>query len=315
MNFERHLDGCAQQTSKMRHNLTGNLTCIAPNTLRVERCDTVIAPGPQGRRYRRSGSRKLRIGRPAAGWLRPVVTTHSAISPAVIGRASPLAYVAIGARALRQALDLPLDAPLISLLVSRQAYSELVEQAARPARGVTAVYAEAFPEHQIRTIAAVMRRPVTVGALTSAHSRWLETLLRSAAEPSGLSVVVQPHDPAIGLSRNLLRLASADAVLINPDSEIYTPDSLRELLESTYRRRQPVFGFSEALVNAGTLASAFASADDISAHVIELLGLVSEGRLPAPQYPRYWRVAINDSVARSLDIVIDAAARTLGDRP
>lgn len=247
----------------------------------------------------------------------PAVTTHREISPAAIGigRSSPLAYVAIGPRALKQALDLPLDAPLIALLVSRQAYGELLDQSTRPARGVTVVYAEASPAHQIRTIAAVMRRPVTVGALSSTQSRWLEPLLRSAAEAAGLSAVIQTYDSAIGLSRNLLRLASADAVLINPDSEIYTPDSLRELLESTYRRRQPVFGFSEALVNAGTLASAFASADDLSTHVVELLGPISEGRLPAPQYPRYWRVAINDSVARSLDIVIDAAARNLGDRP
>ena len=123
------------------------------------------------------------------------------------------------------------------------------------------------------------------------------------------------YDPAIGMSRNLVRLAAADALLIYPDSDIFDPASLRELLESTYRRRQPVFGFSEALVDAGTLASAFANADDLAANLVELLAAVSEGRLPAPQYPRYWRVAINNSVARSLDIVIDSTARSLGDRP
>jgi ABC-type uncharacterized transport system substrate-binding protein len=128
-------------------------------------------------------------------------------------------------------------------------------------------------------------------------------------------VLAEPYDPSIGLSRNLLRLAVADALLIFPDSGIYNPQSLRELLESTYRRRQPVFGFSEALVKAGTLASAFSSADDIAAHLAELLVAISDGRLPPPQYPRFWRVAINDNVARSLDIVLDDSARSLGDRP
>lgn len=231
------------------------------------------------------------------------------------GRAAPLAYLAIGPAALQRALQVSLDAPLIAALVSRQAYGLLVERANRPARGVTGVFAEASPAQQMRTIAAVMRRRATVGAFTSDDSRDLEPILKFAAENSGLVANVLPYEAAIGMSRNALRLAAADALLIFPDSSIFTPESLRELLESTYRRRQPVFGFSQALVEAGTLASAFASADDLAAQLVELLGAVSERRLPAPKHPSYWRVAINDSVARSLDIEIDARIRNLGDRP
>lgn len=245
----------------------------------------------------------------------PAVTTFRDPIADATGRSKPLAYAAVGPLALQQALRTPLDAPLIAILVSRQAYAQLVDQGARQPRGVTAIFAESSPVQQMRTIAAVMRRPVIVGALSSLRSHYLEPLLNTAAQGAGLSALVQAYDPAIGVSRNLLRLAAADAVLIFPDSDIFSPGSLRELLESTYRRRQPVFGFSEALVNAGTLASAYSSADDLAAHLIELLGSVTENRLPAPDYPRYWRVAINDSVARSLDIVIDSFARSLGDRP
>ena len=229
-------------------------------------------------------------------------------------RPAPIAYLAIGPRALQAALPLPLDAPLISTLVSRQAYGQLVDQVA-PQAAVTAIFAEPSPAQQMRTIAAVLRKRATVGALVSEQSRYIEPLLRKAASDMGLSLLAETHDPSIGLSRNLLRLVTAEAVLIFPDNSIYTPESLRELLESTYRRRQPVFGFSEALVNAGTLASAFSNADDVAAHLADLLGAISDGRVPAPQYPRFWRVAINDSVARSLDIVIDGSARSLGDRP
>lgn len=245
----------------------------------------------------------------------PAVTSSSDIPAVARVRPAPLAYVAVGPRALQQALAIALDAPLIAVLASRQAYGRIVEQGARPSRGVTALFAESSPVQQMRTIAAVMRRPVKVGALVSSQASHMEAAIKAAADATALSAMVQAYDPAIGLSRNLLRLSTADAILTYPDSEIYTPDSLRELLESTYRRRQPVFGFSDALVNAGTLASAFANADDLAAHVVELLGTVTEGRLPVPQYPRYWRVAINDGVARSLDIVVDASARNLGDRP
>lgn len=245
----------------------------------------------------------------------PSVAAYSDAVAAASGRRWPLAYVSVGPRALQQALRVSLHAPLIALLVSRQAYGQLVAQADRRPWGVTSIFAEASPWQQMRTIAAVMRRPVTVGAFLSDHSPELEPTLKAAAETAGLLSRVQRYEPAIGISRNLLRLGTADVLLISPDSNIFDPRSLRELLESTYRRRQPVFGFSEALVAAGTLASAFASADHLAAHVVELLAAVSSGRLPTPQHPRYWGVAINESVARSLDIVIDKSARRLGDRP
>jgi ABC-type uncharacterized transport system substrate-binding protein len=244
----------------------------------------------------------------------PRAAAYTDLSAARAERPAPLAYLAVGPRALQAALAVPLDAPLISVLVSRQAYAQLVDRAAAP-RGVTAIYAEPSPAQQMRTIAAVFRRRVTVGTFVSASSRYAEPLLRDAAASAGLSLIAEAYEPSISLSRNVLRLTRAEALLIFPDSEVYTPESLRELLESTYRRRLPVIGFSEALVNAGTLASAFASAQDLAAHLAELLAAVSDGRVPAPQYPRYWRVAINDNVARSLDIVIDDSARSLGDRP
>jgi ABC-type uncharacterized transport system substrate-binding protein len=167
----------------------------------------------------------------------------------------------------------------------------------------------------MRLIAALYKRTVTVGALISEQSTFMLPLLQRAATDHRLELAVTVADPDVSLSRNLLRLASATVLLIFPDTSLYTPASLRELLESTYRRRQPVVGFSEELVAAGTLASAYSDADDVAAQLQPLLTAIADGRIPEPQYPRYWRVAINDSVARSLDIVIDEPARRLGERP
>lgn len=246
-------------------------------------------------------------------WVRGITIGDAANTGMV--HSGALAYVAIGPRAFQQALHLKLDAPLVAVHVSRQAYEGLLEQAGQDVRAVTGVYAEASPVHQLRTVAAVMRRPVAVGVLASERAEHIRTLLKAAADALKLTLRKHAYEAAAGMSRNLLRLSSADVLLIYPDSEIFTSTTLRELLESTYRRRQPVFGYSEALVRAGTLASAHSSADDLAAHLVDVLGGIAAGHLPAPQYPRYWRVAINDSVARSLDIVVEDAARTLGDRP
>jgi hypothetical protein len=76
-----------------------------------------------------------------------------------------------------------------------------------------------------------------------------------------------------------------------------------------------VIGFSAELVAAGTLASAYTDIDDTVAHLGAVVDSVVSGRVPEPLYPRYWRVAINDNVARSLNVIVDDGVRRLGERP
>lgn len=226
----------------------------------------------------------------------------------------PRFYVAIGAGALASLATERLNAPLLALLVSRQAFERIAGASGRDS-AITAIYAEPAPLHQMRVIRALFRRGVTVGVLVSRTSASMADVLREAALAQGLSLHVEIYEPDLRLSRNLLRIADAAAVLAYPDAAIYSTQNLRELLEATYRRRQPVIGFSAALVVAGTLASAVSDADDLASQVAALAPEMSDRRLPPAQYPRYWRVAINDRVARSLDVIVEPSVRGMGDRP
>jgi ABC-type uncharacterized transport system substrate-binding protein len=178
---------------------------------------------------------------------------------------------------------------------------------------VTAIYAEPSPAQQMQLIAAIFGRRVAVGVFLSEQTAGLAAELTEAARAHGLELDLQRLAPAADLSRALNRLRSARVLLIVPDAGLYTPRTLRELIESGYRRRLPIVGFSAGLVAAGTLATAYADIDDTVAHLVEVLQASASGPLPPPGYPRYWRVAVNDHVARSLDIVIDESVRRLGE--
>lgn len=233
---------------------------------------------------------------------------------ALVAGGQPAAYVAVGPTALQKAMSIRLNAPLICMFASRQSFAR--SMAVRTGEGrATAIYAEPSPWHQMRLIAALYKRTVTVGVLVSEQSGFMVPLLQEAAAEHRLELALAFADASFGLSRNLLRLAQATVLLIFPDTALFTPASLRELLESTYRRRQPVIGFSEALVTAGTLASAYSDIDDTLSQLQVVVAALGNGRLLEPQYPRFWRVAVNDSVARSLDVVVDDAVRRMGDRP
>jgi putative tryptophan/tyrosine transport system substrate-binding protein len=167
----------------------------------------------------------------------------------------------------------------------------------------------------MRLIASLYKRQVTVGVLVSEQSASMEPALRDAASASGLRIEIARVEQNVGLTRALNLLDSATVLMIFPDSALYSQTSLRELLESTYRRRLPVIGFSAALVAAGTLASAYTDVQDTLRQLDGVLDQIAEGRPPTPRYPAYWRVAVNDNVARSLNVVVDEATSSLGDRP
>jgi putative tryptophan/tyrosine transport system substrate-binding protein len=246
----------------------------------------------------------------------PKTSIYSA-ADALSGHKGPSLNLAVGPAALKIALDARPDGPLIALFTSSQTYRQLVG-AQRTASGggpVTAIYAEASPHHQMQLIARLYGRQVSVGVLLSEGTAYLIQAIQDAARQAGLEVVIERTSIEVGFNEALLRLKGTRVVLLVPDSNLYTPESIRNLLESTYRRNQAVIGFSVSLVNAGALAAAYSSTEDVVGQLEEILVQAAVGRLPDAQYPRYWRIAVNDSVARSLNITVDEAVRLLGQRP
>jgi ABC-type uncharacterized transport system substrate-binding protein len=126
---------------------------------------------------------------------------------------------------------------------------------------------------------------------------------------SGQAEVVRAA-PGEDMGDILARTRRSEVLLALPDSAVYNPENIRNILLSTYHRKQAVIGFSADMVKVGALASTYSEIEDINAQVAEMAaGFVASGKLPAPQFPRYFRTAINEGVARSLDIAVSDEAR------
>lgn len=228
--------------------------------------------------------------------------------------------LAIGPAALKLALAADLKGPVVAILTSSQTYRRLLDSAPSVRQGVTGIHADASPLAQLQLVAALFERRVTAGVLLSEASAYLERPLRAAAMQAGVELQLERVDASSNVVRSLNRLSNAQVLLAVPDSTLYTPDTLRSVLESTYRRGLPVIGFSSATVAAGTLATAYADINDVVADAVELLeSLGSPGvgvaSLPEARFPRFWRVGVNHHVARSLGIAITDKVLTLGAAP
>lgn len=224
-------------------------------------------------------------------------------------------YVAIGPAALREVTARRCDCVAIATYTSSQVFRAIVGKLP-PVRAaaVTAVYAEPAPGDQLRLASLLYRRPpgrpLHVAAILGADTAFLKPALTL----EGVSVL--DAAPGADINRVLNRIDQADVLLALPDSAVYNTENFRNILLSTYRRKQGVIGFSGDMVKAGALATTYSDIEDIDAQVAEIASsYVAGGELAAPQFPRYFRTAVNEGVARSLDVEVSDAVRRFARAP
>lgn len=226
-----------------------------------------------------------------------------------------MVYVAIGPNALREVARRRCDCVVISAFTSSQVWHAIVDKLppAR-ARAMTAVYAEPAPADQLRLATLLYRRPVRAAVLLGPETAFLLPQLPQLLQQLPPALPGQAEVLQVAreddMSDVLARTGRAEVLLALPDSTVYNPENIRNILLSTYRRKQAVIGFSADMVKVGALASTYSEVEDINAQVAELAaGFAASGRLPPPQFPRYFRTAVNEGVARSLDIEVSEEAR------
>jgi hypothetical protein len=219
--------------------------------------------------------------------------------------------VAIGPAALREVASKRCDCVVISAFTSSQVYRAIMDRSAQGAHPVasTAVYAEPAPADQLRLAALLYRRPVRVAAILGFDTAFL----RPSLEAERVAVLDAGGED---INRLLNQIAQTDVLLALPDSTVYSTESIRNILLSTYRHKQGVIGFSGDMVKAGALATTYSEIEDIDAQVAEIASAyVAGGELAPPQFPRYFRTIVNEGVARSLDLTVSSEVRGFSRRP
>lgn len=134
-------------------------------------------------------------------------------------------------------------------------------------------------------------------------------LPQSAADlrrSSGIDVIEAPLDLQSEWPKLLSQLMHDNDVLLGiDDSQLYNSDNIRSILLTAYRHGKGLIGPSRAFVNAGSLASCYTGSEQYLQQLIAMVGtFLNEHKLPGPQYPKAFRVAVNPQVALSLGLSI-----------
>lgn len=130
--------------------------------------------------------------------------------------------------------------------------------------------------------------------------------LMAALEAEGLSARVFVVPSSDQLIRTLSRaLSYGDFILGTIDDEIYNRNTIKHLLLTSYRRNRLVIGPTRAYVQAGSVASTYASSQQQIEYGLSALATFRDtGELPDSDYPPDFRVSVNEQVARSMNIPV-----------
>ncbi|WP_227508265.1 ABC transporter substrate-binding protein [Marinobacter sp. P4B1] len=215
--------------------------------------------------------------------------------------ASGRPVIAIGPAAFSGLLDKEITAPIIALLVEKQAIENYLDKTGEQ---LTAVFYDVPLLRQALTGKAILPQATRVSVLATLDSADMYEPLIEQLPTYGLEgrmFIVSSDDQLIpSLNR---ALTYGDFVLAGLDDKIYNPRNIKHILLTAYRRNRILIGPSQAYVKAGALASSYAPFTTMAKQTADyLLAFFETGKLPAPAYPDEYRVEVNQQVARSLNI-------------
>lgn len=214
--------------------------------------------------------------------------------------------VAVGEKAAAQAAPRATQPVLAALLPSFR-YAALARDRRRGGE-LSAIFVDQPWERQVGLLRAVLPYRNRVGVLLSAGTDWQTEQLRSLLAQRGAALVTRMVGPPDALSDDLESILSrSDVLLAVPDSSIYNSSNIRDIMLSSYRHGVPLVGLSQAYVNAGALCAVFSTLEQLAAQTAAAVAdYARSGRLPGPQYPESYTIALNQQVARSLEIELPA---------
>lgn len=238
-------------------------------------------------------------------------------APLVPGSAKvPALVVTIGTEAAAAVLSERPNPPVYCVFLPEAAFHTLVDaHGGKQRTNVAALYLDQPFERRLRLIRLALSPSARVGVVLGPDSRRHAAALRRAAAAAGLALqlkTIAEERQLIGALHRLLE--DVDVLLAVPDALVFNRHTAHSVLLTANGRGKPVSGYSRAYVQAGALLAAYSTAEQIGRQAGEaLLRFLDSGRPPPSSAPRYFSVAVNDRVARSLGLDL-RAEQTLADQ-
>lgn len=207
----------------------------------------------------------------------------------------------IGVKATQDALESRTNLPILSVLVPKDSF-DLLARNYPLRRSFTAIYLDQPYARQLAMVRFALPGHTRVGVLLRTEDQQKLEAIEVAARQQKMQVISQLLNQQTSILPALQQvLAASDVLLVLPDTLLYNKNNIQSILFTSYRYRDPVMSYSQALVRAGAMLGLYSRPSQIGSHAAEVaLQSLQTGTLPMPLYPKYFTVGVNRRVVHSL---------------
>jgi ABC-type uncharacterized transport system substrate-binding protein len=213
--------------------------------------------------------------------------------------------VAVGMKAAELATA-QTETPVLVAMVPEAGYKKLLATISpenRPPE-ISVIYLNQPWSRQLDFLRAALPERRKIGLLYSPDTGIdIERLRRDIAERGGSMIALSVRSEDELFEKLASVLARSDVLLAIPGSTIFSSNNIRNIMLTSYRHGDPLIGLSQAYVTAGALGAIFSTPSQLAEQASAAVNSYARtGQLPAPQYPAAFTIAVNQQVARSLEI-------------
>lgn len=224
---------------------------------------------------------------------------------------APRLLIALGTEACSHLARGPANAPVLCTLLPRASFERVLRESGRRVGPTfSAVYLNQPAGRQLDLVRLALPQARRVGVLWGADTQGQAALLEAAVRARGLEVVsaaIGAEEPVFNGLKKILD--EADVLLATANPQIYNSNTIQNILLASFRAQVPMLAFSPAYVRAGALLAVYSTPTQIGLQAGALArGLLQGQALGGPHYPVQFEVGVNEHVARSLGLKLDAAS-------
>lgn len=238
--------------------------------------------------------------------LRVKLIDLSEVEKLVVAENSEL-VIALGVKAMGAASKLKVTTPVLGVFAPLPTFNSQLANSKRQLGNFSAVVLDQPYSRRFSLIRTIMPEVKNLGMLLGPHSIEEMEDIREIGEDAQFNILQENIRQESELIPHLTTLLEvSDALMAVPDAMVYTRETVQPILLTSYRYLKPVFGFSQTYVKAGALAAVYSTSKQLAKQAAEIAikSQQAPGVLPPPQAPKYFSVAVNYQVARSLNIQI-----------
>ncbi|MDD5028092.1 MAG: ABC transporter substrate binding protein [Rhodoferax sp.] len=223
--------------------------------------------------------------------------------------ASARLFVGVGARATQALLSADVSAPVLSVLIPRRSFEQLLQSSGRKTSAqLSALYLDQPLQRQLALVHLALPHARQVGVLFGPDSVAKFPELSALVQEQGMLLrYAKVTDDQALFSALSEVLDGSDVLLALADPLVFNSSSVQNILLSSFRARVPMVAFSPAYARAGAVLSLYSSPSQAGVQAAdEVLTALRNGRLPAlPVEPNDFQVDVNTQVARALGLTLD----------